>query len=46
MDYHLVYGGVLVYLAAKHAGHVWGLDALLEKMPLIAQRPVLRPLFQ
>lgn len=44
MDYHLVYGGVLVYLMAKHAGHVWGLDGLLEKLPLVAQRPLLRGL--
>jgi thiosulfate dehydrogenase [quinone] large subunit len=46
MDYHLVYGGVLIYLVAKHAGHVWGLDGLLERIPAIAQRSALRPLFQ
>ena len=41
MEYHLVYGAVLVYLMAKHAGHVWGLDGWLEKLPAIAQRPLL-----
>lgn len=45
VDYHLVYGGVLVYLMANHAGHVWGLDGLIGKLPAIAHRPVLRPLF-
>ncbi len=42
MDYHLVYGGVLVYLMSKHAGHVWGVDGLIDKLPAIAQRPALR----
>lgn len=46
MDYHLVYGGVLIYLMAKHAGHVWGLDGRLEKVPAIAHSPTLRPLFE
>lgn len=46
MDYHLVYGAVLVYLMAKHAGHVWGLDGWLEKLPLIAGNSTLRPLFE
>lgn len=44
VDYHIVYSVVLVYLIAKHAGHVWGLDGLLENMPFMAQHPKLRPL--
>ena len=27
------------------AGHVWGLDAVVERLPLMAQYPKLRPLF-
>jgi|SRR5215470_6894545 len=45
IDYHIVYAGVLGYLVFKRAGHVWGLDAWVEKRPLIAQYPRLRPLF-
>lgn len=44
IDSHLVYAGVLVYLIAMRAGHVWGLDAWAEKLPLVAQHPKLRPL--
>jgi thiosulfate dehydrogenase (quinone) large subunit len=44
IDYHIVYAGVLVYLIVKHAGHVWGLDGWVEKLPLFAQHPKLRPL--
>jgi thiosulfate dehydrogenase (quinone) large subunit len=40
MDYHLVYVAVLIFLMAKHAGHVWGLDGWLEKLPVIARRPL------
>jgi thiosulfate dehydrogenase (quinone) large subunit len=43
-DYHLVYGGVLVYLIAKRAGHVLGLDGLLEQLPFVTRHPELRPL--
>jgi len=45
VDYHIVYAGVLGYLIAKRAGHVWGLDAWVERLPLIADNPRLRPLF-
>jgi hypothetical protein len=41
-DYHLVYGGVLIYLIAKRAGHVFRLDGLLARIPLHAQYPTLR----
>jgi thiosulfate dehydrogenase (quinone) large subunit len=44
VDFHIVYAGVLVFLIVKHAGHVWGLDGLLEKLPLMARHPSLRPL--
>ena len=43
-DYHLVYAGVLVYLIAKRAGHVLGLDGLLEQLPFVTRHPELRPL--
>ena len=43
-DYHLVYGGVLIYLIAKRAGHIWGLDGWVEHLPFLARHPVLRPL--
>jgi thiosulfate dehydrogenase (quinone) large subunit len=42
IDYHLVYAGVLVLLIVKRAGHVWGLDALVEKLTFFQQHPKLR----
>ncbi len=45
LDYHLVYAGVLVYLIVKRAGHVWGLDAWLEKLAAVERRPALRACF-
>ena len=44
LDYHLVYAGVLVFLIAKRAGHVWGLDGLVERLPFMQEHPSLRPL--
>ena len=44
LDYHIVYAGVLVYLIAKRAGHVWGLDGWAETLSFIEQHPSLRPL--
>ena len=44
IDYHIVYAGVLSYLIVKRAGHVWGLDGLLERLQLVEEYPVLRPL--
>lgn len=44
VDYHIVYAGVLVYLVARSAGHVWGLDAWAEKLDFVKQHPSLRPL--
>ena len=42
VDYHLVYAGVLIYLIVNRAGHVWGLDAWAEKLPIVNQHPNLR----
>jgi thiosulfate dehydrogenase (quinone) large subunit len=44
IDYHIVYAGILVYLIVKRAGHVFGLDGVLERVHLVEQYPVLRPL--
>jgi thiosulfate dehydrogenase [quinone] large subunit len=44
IDYHIVYAGILVYLIVKRAGHVFGLDGVLERLHLVEQYPVLRPL--
>jgi len=44
VDYHLVYATVIVYLIAHRAGHVFGLDGLVEQMQLDKDYPVLRPL--
>jgi len=45
IDYHIVYAGLLAYLIAKRAGHVFGLDGWVERLPVIMQSPKLRPLF-
>jgi len=42
VDFHLVYAGVLVFLIVKRAGHVWGLDGLIERLPFLNQHPALR----
>jgi thiosulfate dehydrogenase (quinone) large subunit len=44
VDYHLVYGGVLVYLIVKRAGHVFGLDGWVENLEFFKQHPSLKPL--
>jgi thiosulfate dehydrogenase [quinone] large subunit len=44
VDYHLIYIGALVYLIAKHAGHVWGLDGVADRLPIMATHPGLKPL--
>jgi thiosulfate dehydrogenase [quinone] large subunit len=44
VDYHLVYATVIVYLIAHRAGHIWGLDELVERMHMVDQYPALRPL--
>jgi thiosulfate dehydrogenase [quinone] large subunit len=44
IDYHIVYAGILGYLIAKRAGHVWGLDGLIERMHMVENHPALKPL--
>ncbi len=44
IDEHIIYAGVLIFLIAKSAGHVWGLDGLVEKFGLIEKFPGLKPL--
>jgi len=44
LDYHIVYAGVLVYLVAKHAGHVWGLDGWVGRLRWFERHPGLKPL--
>ena len=44
LDYHIVYAGVLVLLIVKQAGHVWGLDGVVERMSWFKEHPALRPL--
>jgi thiosulfate dehydrogenase [quinone] large subunit len=44
VDYHLVYAGVLTYLIAKKAGHVFGLDAWAESLTFVRSHPALKPL--
>ena len=46
MEFHLVYAGVLLWLIAAKAGHVWGLDGWIERHGILQRCPVLRPLFQ
>src|SRR5262245_51642321 len=45
IDYHPIYAGVIAYLIAKRAGHIWGLDAWAEKLQFFKRHPTLRPLF-
>lgn len=45
IDSHIVYAGVLVFLIARHAGHVWGLDGWLESSGFTDRHPGLKPLF-
>lgn len=42
VDFHVIYAVVCVYLIAKRAGHVWGLDAWAEKLPALTHHPKLR----
>jgi thiosulfate dehydrogenase [quinone] large subunit len=44
VDEHIVYAGVLIFLISKHAGHIWGLDGLVEKYGLLEKFPSLKPL--
>lgn len=42
VDYHIIYALVLAYLIAKRAGHVFGLDAVVERLFGEPQNPVMR----
>lgn len=44
LDYHIVYMGVIAFLVARQAGHVFGLDGWLEKQNLVTGHRALRPL--
>jgi thiosulfate dehydrogenase [quinone] large subunit len=44
VDYHIVYATILAYLIYKHAGLVWGLDALAAKIPAFRNGEILHPL--
>jgi thiosulfate dehydrogenase [quinone] large subunit len=44
IDYHIVYAGVIVYLMVKRAGHVFGLDGLVERWRVVEHYQALRPL--
>jgi thiosulfate dehydrogenase [quinone] large subunit len=44
VDYHIVYAVVLLYLFAKNAGHVWGLDAWAATLPIVQKNAWLRTL--
>jgi thiosulfate dehydrogenase [quinone] large subunit len=44
MDYHLVYGAVLIYLITQKAGELYGLDGALQHAGLATRYPALRPL--
>jgi len=45
LDYHATYAVVIAYLMLHHAGHAFGLDGLVERLPFIERNPALRPLF-
>jgi len=38
VDFHLVYATVIAFLVAHKAGHVWGLDGLLARVPTLLER--------
>jgi thiosulfate dehydrogenase (quinone) large subunit len=42
IDYHIVYAAVLVYLIARRAGHVFGLDGWAEELTAVRETPALR----
>jgi thiosulfate dehydrogenase (quinone) large subunit len=44
LDYHIVYAAILGYLMAKRAGHVFGLDGLIERWHVVDSYPALKPL--
>ena len=46
VDYHLVYATIVVYLMVHRAGHVFGIDALVDRFfPAVSHNSVLKPVF-
>jgi len=45
VDQHLVYAGLLLYLAVGRAGHIWGVDAWVEQGRFAKDYPRLKLLF-
>jgi thiosulfate dehydrogenase [quinone] large subunit len=44
IDYHIVYASILGFLIYKRAGHVWGLDAVVSRLPSFRNGEALHPL--
>jgi thiosulfate dehydrogenase (quinone) large subunit len=44
IDEHMVDAVLIAYLIAVRAGHVFGLDGYVEKLPVVEHNPFLRPL--
>lgn len=42
LDFHVVYAGILLLLIVKKAGHVWGLDGIVGKIPFFDRHSELR----
>lgn len=42
VDYHIVYSAVLIFLIARRAGHVAGLDTWASSLPLVRNNGLLR----
>ena len=45
LDYHATYAVLIGYLMLHSAGHAWGLDGLVDRLPLVERNPALKPLF-
>jgi thiosulfate dehydrogenase (quinone) large subunit len=46
LDEHMVYAGMIAYLMSVRAGHVFGLDGLVEKISAMENFSFLRPLLR
>jgi thiosulfate dehydrogenase (quinone) large subunit len=44
VDYHVAHASILGYLVYKHVGQVWGLTALVSKIPAFPDGKALHPL--
>jgi thiosulfate dehydrogenase [quinone] large subunit len=45
VDFHLVFAVVIGFLMTHRAGHVLGLDGVIEGLPAVARHPALKSLF-